>query len=175
MQDMDLFLSLAEIAGVFVGFGALIAVRGGGATSVSEIAYMRGVVSMGVLAVIAALAPVVLDRYHLAVHDGLAVSSVVTLVGWGALFVSMARTPEYRANWAAELEREAASRSTAVIGSAVLALYMAATLAGPIAVVAGVLPDLEIGLYSSGVVLILVGAAWTLLYLVFSRRGTSLG
>ena len=30
MQDTELFLSLAEIAGVFVGFGALIAVRSGG-------------------------------------------------------------------------------------------------------------------------------------------------
>ena len=29
MQDVGLFLSLAEIAGVFVGFGALIAVPGG--------------------------------------------------------------------------------------------------------------------------------------------------
>ena len=28
MQDADLFLELAGIAGVFVGFGALIAVRG---------------------------------------------------------------------------------------------------------------------------------------------------
>ena len=32
MQDTELFLSLAEIAGVFVGFGALIAVRSGGPT-----------------------------------------------------------------------------------------------------------------------------------------------
>jgi len=31
MQDADLFMDLAAIAGVFVGFGALIAVRSGGA------------------------------------------------------------------------------------------------------------------------------------------------
>ena len=30
MQDTELFLSLAEIAGVFVGFGAVNAVRSGG-------------------------------------------------------------------------------------------------------------------------------------------------
>ena len=29
MQDTEMFLSLAEIAGVFVGFGALISVRSG--------------------------------------------------------------------------------------------------------------------------------------------------
>ncbi len=38
MQDADLFLELAAIAGVFVGFGALIAVRGGGASDTFEVA-----------------------------------------------------------------------------------------------------------------------------------------
>ena len=38
MQDTELFLSLAEIAGVFVGFGALISVRSGGPTEVDEVA-----------------------------------------------------------------------------------------------------------------------------------------
>ena len=37
MQDVDLFLSLAEIAGVFVGFGALIAVRSGITSDVYEV------------------------------------------------------------------------------------------------------------------------------------------
>ena len=32
MQDADLFMGLTGIAGVFVGFGALIAVRSGGPT-----------------------------------------------------------------------------------------------------------------------------------------------
>ena len=36
MLDTGLFLSLAEIAGVFVGFGALIAVRSGPAIAASE-------------------------------------------------------------------------------------------------------------------------------------------
>ena len=52
MQDVDLFLELAAIAGVFVGFGALIAVRGGGVSDTFEVAYMRGVVSMGLLTVV---------------------------------------------------------------------------------------------------------------------------
>ena len=36
MQDVELFLSLAEIAGVFVGFGALISVRSGAASGRSK-------------------------------------------------------------------------------------------------------------------------------------------
>ena len=55
MQDADLFLGLAGIAGVFVGFGALIAVRSGGPSEPLEVAPMRGMVSMGMLTVVAAL------------------------------------------------------------------------------------------------------------------------
>jgi hypothetical protein len=76
MQDADLFMELAGIAGVFVGFGALIAVRGGGASDAFEIAYMRGVVSYGLLTIVAALAPVALGRYGLAEHQVWALSSV---------------------------------------------------------------------------------------------------
>ena len=47
MQDADLFMELAAIAGVFVGFGALIAVRSGGASDAFEVAPMRRVVSSG--------------------------------------------------------------------------------------------------------------------------------
>ena len=61
MQDADLFIGLAGIAGVFVGFGALIAVRSGGASGRMEVGYTRGMVVFGVLAVVAALAPVTLE------------------------------------------------------------------------------------------------------------------
>ena len=81
MQDADLFMELAGIAGVFVGFGALIAVRSGGASEPFEVAYMRGVVSMGMLTVVAALAPVTLGRYDLTEHQVWALSSAVVLVG----------------------------------------------------------------------------------------------
>ena len=41
MQDAELFLSLAGIAGVFVGFGALISVRSGGPSGAYEVSYIR--------------------------------------------------------------------------------------------------------------------------------------
>jgi hypothetical protein len=58
MQDVDLFLSLAEIAGVFAGFGALISVRSGGASDAHEVVHIRAVVWIGIWVVVAALAPV---------------------------------------------------------------------------------------------------------------------
>jgi hypothetical protein len=75
MQDAELFLSLAGIAGVFVGFAALIAVRSGGPSDPLEVAPMRMLVSMAMLTIVAALAPVALGRYDLTDHEVWALSS----------------------------------------------------------------------------------------------------
>jgi L-asparagine transporter-like permease len=174
MQDTDLLLSLAEIAGVFVGFGALIAVRSGGVSGIAEIAYMRGVVSMGMLTIAAALAPVILGRYDLAAHEVWVLSSGVVLVGWLVWFVSMVRTPEYRANLAAELEADRATRKhwVVVVEGMAFTLYLTVMTLGPIIIVLGLQPQHEPALYATVVALILLGAGWTLLNLVFSQRGS---
>ena len=111
MQDTELLLSLAEIAGVFVGFAALISVRSGGASDPHEVVYMRAVVWMGLMTIVAALTPVTLGRYALAEHQVWALSSVLVLVAWGVMFVSMAGTPEYKTAWTAELEADRVARS----------------------------------------------------------------
>lgn len=171
MQDADLFLSLAGIAGVFVGFGALIAVRSGGPSEVDEIAAMRVVVSMGMLSVVAALAPVALGRYDLTGHQVWALSSLVVLVGLVVMLVAMARTPEYRAGWAAEPTRlRQSSRWVTAVEGAAYMLLMSALVLTPIIVMLGVAPELEAALFFTLVVLILLGAGWTLLGLVFAQR-----
>ena len=168
MQDGDLFLEIAAIAGVFVGFGALIAVRSGGASGRIEVGYMRGVVSIGALTIVAALAPVTLARYDITEHQAWALSSAVVLVGWVVWFAANARTPEYRANIAAELT--SASRPVLVAGWAASGLYMLSALLIPTVVVLGVAPDLEPGLYFTAVVLILLLATMLLLALVYEQR-----
>jgi hypothetical protein len=52
----------------------------------------------------------------------------------------------------------------------VFALYMIVSLLIPIIIVLGVAPDLEAAVYFTVVVLILLGAGWTLLGLVFAQR-----
>ncbi len=174
MPDADLLLSLAEIAGVFVGFGALIAVRSGGASEVAEIAYMRAVVSMGMLTIVVALAPVTLARYDLSTHQVWALSSALVLVGWLVWFVSMARTPEYRANMAAEIEADRATRPRwlVVVTAVAFVLYLGAMALATVIILLGLRPELEAALYVTVVVLILLGAGWSLLSLVFGRRGS---
>jgi hypothetical protein len=166
MQDTGLFLSLAEIAGVFVGFGALIAVRSGGASDPFEVGPMRAVVLTGMMTIIAALAPVTLGRYDLTAHQVLALSSVLVLVSYSGLAYIHARAPEYKVV-AAATKRSGWFR---VVEDVAYALIVGGPILALIVVAMGLLPELEAALYFTVVVLILVQAAWTLLWLVFMER-----
>ncbi len=168
MEDADLFLELAGIAGIFVGFGALIATRSSGA-SPDEVGYMRGVVSFGLLTVLAAVAPVALARYGLGGHQVWAVSSVLVLACFIVLVVVMARTREYRANMAVNWR---SGKLKAVESVASVPLDIALTLL-PIVIILGVASELEGALYFTLVVLLLLGAGWVLMDLVFSQRRAS--
>ena len=118
MQDTELFMELAAIAGVFVGFGALIAVRSGGPSEPLEGAPMRMMVSMAMLTIVGALAPVTLGRYDLTDHQVWALGSALILVGWLLIFVASARTPEYRASWATSMAEAKVTPGDVVGGTA---------------------------------------------------------
>ena len=173
MQNPELFIHLAEIAGVFLAFGALIAVRSGGASGRLEVAYTRGMVSLGVLVVVAGIAPVSLGFFDLAEHQVWALSSVLFVVLALVMTVAIARTPEYRANIAAEFEAARTPSRTRWIPVGETVASMASILVMvliPVVILLGVAPDLEAGLYFALVALILLGAAWALLALVFAQR-----
>jgi hypothetical protein len=160
MQDVDLFLSLAEIAGVFVGFGALISVRSGGASDATEVSYIRWVVSNAIWVVVAALAPVIVSRYDIAGHELWLVCSLLALVLFLGLLVVW-RTTEIR-------EVVAVTRAV-IVEVASNALLMVPMIGALILVVLGVFPDQEPALYLSAVGLGLFLDALTLLFLVFSH------
>jgi hypothetical protein len=161
MQDADLLVQLAAIAGVFVGFGALIAVRSGGASDAHEVAYIRSIVSIAVWVAVVALAPVTLSRYGLAGHDLWLACSVLALVLLLGLWAVNSRTPEMRQEYAqAQLMREVAINTLLVV-SLVVTLFLAAL---------GLVPDQEPALYLTAVELGLLATALTLLLLVFSQR-----
>ncbi len=167
MQHAGLFMELAGIAGIFVGFGALIAVRSGGPTEPREVAPMRGMVTFGVLAVMAALAPVTLGQYTVTEHETWALSSAVMLIGNVVVVVAMARTPEYRANRGAGY---GGSRWLAAFDLLTMALWILATFLGPIVIALGVAQDLEAAIYFTAVVVLLLSAALLLLTLVYAPQ-----
>jgi len=161
MQDVDLFLSLAEIAGVFVGFGALISVRSGGPSDAHEVTYIRWVVSNAIWVVAAALAPVIISRYDIAGHELWLVCSLLALVLFLGL-LAVWRTTEIR-------EIVAATPRAMIVEVASNALLMVPMIGALILVVLGLFPDQEPALYLTAVGLGLFLDALTLLFLVFSH------
>lgn len=94
-HDLDLFLSIAEIAGVFVGFGALISFSRDRA--VEARAPLRIVVAIGLLVLVAALLPVTLARYGLTDTTLWSWSSAGFLLMIWIAIVGLLLDPEHRA------------------------------------------------------------------------------
>ncbi len=164
MQDADLFMELAGIAGVFVGFGALIAVRTGGASDAFEVAWMRGVVALGLAAAFAALAPVAVSRYGLTGHDVWALSSVLLLIAFIAAVALSNLTPEAR------VAEDPVPTIIKVVRFVVWLPSVMTILMAPIAIVLAVAPVREDALYFTLVALLLFWSAVSLLMLVFTGR-----
>lgn len=165
MRDFDLFLSIAEIAGVFVGFGALISLL----RDRHEIrrAALHAVIANGLVVLIAALIPVVLDQYGITGRTVWGWSSGAFLVLCWAAIWAVLRNPEIR-------------DATRVDAKAhpLLAIVFWGLLEAPIQlplvlVLLGVAPTHARALYFTALVLSLGQAAFLLARVVFSRAPAS--
>jgi hypothetical protein len=95
-METDLFVHFAEIAGVFVGFGALISLRSARPTDPHDVVYIQGVLGVGVWVVIAALVPIAVSRYG--VHDDALwrPCALVALAIWVIFVIALNRTTASR-------------------------------------------------------------------------------
>jgi hypothetical protein len=161
MQDVDLFLSLAGIAGVFVGFGALISIRGGSTSEAYEVTYVGMVVWLGVQVVVASLAPVVISRFDVTGHALWMACSVIVLVLFWLGDEALKRvSTERRAVLAATPWKSRATYELVAVP-----LWLPANIA-LVLILLGVLPGRELALYLAAVVLILLMDCLILLFLV---------
>ena len=164
MQDVEPFLSLAEIAGVFVGFGALISVRSGGPSDAHEVAYIRSLVAAALWVVVTALAPVIISRYAITGHELWLVCSLLALVLMFSVWIVNLRTPEMQ-------EEIATSSRAQLVGQGLANTLIYILMIGALVlIVLGLFPDQEPALYLTAVTLGLFMGALTLLFLVFSQR-----
>jgi hypothetical protein len=160
-HDTDLFLSIAEIAGVFVGFGTLISFSR--ERPVEARAPLRAVVTIGLVVLVAALLPVGLARYGLADRALWGGSSAVfLLIIWMAI-LGLLLDPEHRTWMQGDVRANPA-----------LALFFWVFLEIPIQVplvlaILGLAPLLAPAFYVTALVLNLFEAAFVLARLVFAR------
>ena len=164
MEDVVLFVTIAEIAGVFVGFAALISVTRRAEIDVTQLGQIRAVVTIGLMVVVAALIPVAFSAYDLTGHGLWVVVSLVYLVlNWTVIVVAL-RRPENRRLAAAQ------ARTTPV--TAVFFWLLEIPIQVPLLlVILGINRDLDAAFYLTALVFHLFEAALILAQLVYSQVG----
>jgi hypothetical protein len=161
--DANLFVAIAEVAGVFVGFGALISVIRHGEIHWSQLALIRALVTIGLVVIVGSLLPVVLAQYGLEDHALWAVSSAVFLVLNWANIVRALRSPENR-----EIVVRQARRSP--LAAAVFWILLELPIQVPLLLaVLGVNPDLDVAFYLTALAFNLFQAAFILVQVVYAQ------
>jgi hypothetical protein len=162
-HDLDLLLSIAEIAGVFVGFGALISFTRPRETEARDLFRLGTVVTIATFVVIASIIPVALGRYELSSPSvwrwSSAVSLLLTCVGW----VILMRTPGIRGFVRDEI------RANLPFAFTFWVLLDIPILTALVLVLLGVFRSYAPGLYTTALVLGLCEAAALFSRLVYSR------
>lgn len=95
-METDLFVHFAEIAGVFVGFGALISLRSARPTDPHDVVYVQAVLGLGVWVVIVALLPIAVSRYGVDDDALWLACALVALAIWVIFLIAFSRTAASR-------------------------------------------------------------------------------
>ncbi len=163
-DDMMLFVTIAEIAGVFVGFAALISVTRRPDIESSQLAQIQAVVTSGLLVVVAALIPVGLDVYGVDGHGLWVASGLIYLVlNWVVIFLALQRS--------ANREATKAQARQSPVGAAFFWLLELAIQVPLLLIVFGVNRELDIAFYLTALVFHLFEAAFILVQMVYSSAG----
>jgi hypothetical protein len=161
MDSVVLFTTIAEIAGVFVGFAALIGVTRRSEISGAQLARVRAVVTTGLSVIVAALVPVGLDAYGLTDRGlWLASGAVYLALDWAVIVLALRRRENRRL-------AGAQARATPVVIALFWLLEVAVQLP-LVLVVLGAAPDLDGAFYLTALVVHLFEAAFVLAQLVYS-------
>lgn len=167
-METELFVHFAEIAGIFVGFGALIGLRSAHVTDLHDVVYLKSVLAMGVWVVIFALVPIVVNRYGVDGHALWLWCAVAALAVWLIAVFALNSTADLRAfNRSKDLQP--IDRYFPVVG---LPLHL--IIVGSLAlVVIGAWPALEEALYMTALSTGIAFAGYALLASVLSQSAVS--
>lgn len=164
MPDTELLVSMAEIAGVFVGFGALISIRSTESREPHTVVSLSAVMWMGLWVVVAALVPVGVSRYGL---EGPALwlpCSLFALALWWSAFLASRRAPEF---W---VDVETSPRAENVLYMAVAVPLFLIMNVALVLTALGLWPELAPALYFSAVMICLFMSGFTLFVFIFTQR-----
>jgi hypothetical protein len=163
MIERDLLIAMAEIAGVFVGFGALISVTRRDRIEREQLVQIRAVVTIGLIVMVTGLVPIGLDQYGVTGHSLWLVSSLLFLLLNLAVIILSLRRQDSRQMALGNV------RSTPA-----MALFFWLLLELPVQlplvlIVFAVHPALDPAFYLTALVFSLFEAAFVLAQLVYSQ------
>jgi hypothetical protein len=158
VQNLEIFIGIAHIAGIFVGFEALI-----GATHQKEVERIRGLVTVGLTTIIASLLPVGLGSYGFSGHGLWFLSSLIYFsLDWTVIILSL-RKSENR-----ELLRN--ERKTHPVMAILFWFIFEVPLQLPLILnLIGLFPDLEQAFYITALLFNLFSAAYVLSQIVHTK------
>jgi hypothetical protein len=163
VEDPNLLTAIAEIAGVFVGFGALISVTRRSEIDSAQLSQIRAVVTIGLVVMVAALIPVGLSRYGAEGHTLWLLCSITFLVLIWAVTIFSLRSPDNRRLAVAR------ARDNPIMAAFFWILLEIPMQAPLVLVVFGAAPELESAFYVTALVLNLFQAAFVLAQFVYSQ------
>lgn len=162
-MQTELFVHFAEIAGIFVGFGALIGLRSGQSSDLHDVVYLTSVLALGVWVVIAALVPIALSQYGVHNDTLWRSSAVAAFAFWVVSLIALWRHPSFRSM---NSTPEPLDRFFPVVGLP-LHIMIAGSL---ILIILGIWSRLDEALYVTALAAAVVFAGYTLLTLVLSHN-----
>ncbi|GAA4352411.1 hypothetical protein [Microbacterium rhizosphaerae] len=167
-METDLFVHFAEIAGVFVGFGALISVRSAPVSDVHSVVYLQGVLGLGVWVVISALIPIAVSQYGVDDHWLWLSCAVVAIAIWAIFMIVFNRSSDSRQ---LSRSRQRIDRIFPFVG-----LPLNVCIAGSmVLIITNLSPGNDVALYVTGLTAAVIFAGYTLLALVMSQQRGSGG
>ena len=163
IQDFEFFVAIAEIAGIFIGFGALISVTRTDDIEPSQLARIRGVVTMGLVIVVVALIPIGLSRYGVTGHLLWFICSLIYFILDWAGIISGFRQAENREFLAADMRARPFS-------TLFFWLLLEIPLQAPLVLtMLGWYPNLELAFYTTALLFQLFEAVFVLAQIVYSQ------
>ena len=161
--DVELFITIAEIAGIFVGFGALINVTRKEQIEKFRLWRIRGLVTMGLGVIVAALLPIGLSRYGITGHTLWFLCAIIyLLLNWAVSIHSIIK-PEVR-----KILKDQ-SKESPIISSFFWLILEIPFQASLILILLGLFPSLEPALYTTAIFFALFEAAFVLSQFVYTK------
>jgi hypothetical protein len=161
--DVELFITIAEIAGIFVGFGALINVTRKEEIETFKLWSIRGLVTMGLGVIVAALMPIALSRYGITGHNlWFSCAVIYLLLNW-AVSIHSLRKPEIRKYLISQ------SKESPIMSMFFWLILEVPFQASLILIVIGLYPRLEPALYTTAIFFALFEAAYVLSQFVYTK------